>query len=145
MHVIKKMALTPFSCLQMFELVNDVAKYAEFVPWCTQSKVLKEQENLMVAQLTFSQHSLSKSFTTRNTLSAPHKIEIGLDDGPFKHLLGHWSFTEVAENKTQVNLELEFEFINQWVSLMFGGLFQQVANRLVSVFCERAQVLYGQN
>ena len=143
MPVINKSAITPYTQQQMYDLVNDVAKYYEFVPWCVGSDVLSQNEDEVRATLSFSRGGLQKSFTTMNRLQ-PHKmIEIRLIDGPFRQLQGFWRFEPVDQGQSRVALDLEFEFSTRWVALMFGPAFQQIASMLVDCFTQRADDVYA--
>lgn len=95
MPTIHKSAITPYSIEEMYALVNDVASYPSFVPWCVDSDILLDTPDEMKAKLTFASGALKKSFTTLNRLQ-PHKmIEIRLIDGPFRHMEGFWRFEGV--------------------------------------------------
>ncbi len=142
MPVIERKAKAPYSALQMFDLVNDVASYPAFIPYCTKSQVLLVTEQEMQASLTFAKGSMSKSFSTINQLQKGRSIVLQLRDGPFKKLIGHWSFIETATG-CDIALRLEFEFSSRMVAILFGPLFQQVANQLVSAFTKRADFIYG--
>ncbi len=126
----------------MFELVNDVARYAEFVPWCVESRLLRADSDALSAMLTFAKGGLHKSFTTLNRLEMHKMIEIRLLEGPFKQLEGFWRF-EQHEVGCKVSLDLEFEFSTKMLGILFGPVFNQVASTLVDVFCKRAAELYG--
>lgn len=143
MPSIKKMKIIPYTQEQMYVLVNDVARYQEFVPWCTGSRVLSQTMDEIKATLAFSGSGLSKSFTTLNRLQ-PHKlIEIRLIDGPFRHLEGFWQFDAMDGDRSKVSLDLEFEFSTKIIGMMFGPIFNQVASSLVDAFCKRAEVIYS--
>lgn len=143
MPVIKKVSRVPHTPEQMFGLVNDIEKYREFVPWCVESTVLSRNEDEVRATLAFARGGLQKSFTTLNRLQ-PHKMmEIRLIDGPFRQLEGFWSFLPTAENHCEITLNLEFEFSTRILAMMFGPVFQQVAQTLVESFTHRATAVYG--
>lgn len=145
MPSIKKMKIISYSQEQMYALVNDVARYKEFVPWCTQSDILSQTEDEIKATLAFSGSGLSKSFTTLNRL-LPHKmIEIRLIDGPFRHLEGFWQFDAMLNAHSKVSLDLEFEFTTKIMGMMFGPFFNQIASTLVDAFCKRAEKVYGEH
>lgn len=142
MPVINKVVLVPYTREQMYSLVDDVDSYYEFVPWCTDSNVLKRSEDEVHGQLTFSKSGMEKSFTTLNRLQANKMIELHLLDGPFKRLEGFWRFEEEAAGGSRVRLDLEYEFSNMIIAMMFGPLFQQVAVTLVDAFADRAKAIY---
>ncbi len=142
MSSIKKTQVVPYRKEQMYALVNDVASYQEFVPYCSKSEVIRCDANEVSAKLTFSSRGMTKSFTTINRLQ-PHKmIEIRLLQGPFRHLEGFWRFDELSDQESRVSLDMEFEFSSPLLTMVFGPLFNQVAAKLVDAFCERAQVVY---
>lgn len=143
MPAIKKTKLVPYSQEQMYELVNDVKKYREFVPFCSDSQILSQTDEEIKASLTLARGGLSKSFTTLNRLQ-PHKmIEIRLVDGPFRQLEGFWLFEALSPSETRVVLDLDFEFSSRLIAMLFGPLFEQIASMLVDAFCQRAAVVYG--
>ena len=132
----------PYSQEQMFALVNDVGAYETFLPWCKRSQVLSQNATEIQAKLTLTKGGMEKSFTTINALTPTSKMVMALVDGPFKHLRGTWRFTATGERECQIELNLEFQFSNKLVEMMFGPFFQQAANRLVDAFVERANVIY---
>lgn len=139
---IRKQEIVPYSCSQMYDLVNAVACYHEFVPWCQASTVVARDDNELVGKLTFAKAGLQKSFTTRNNLKPYESIAVNLVDGPFSHLCGIWEFKPQTKG-CEVILDLSFAFNNSLLSWMFEPLFLQVANQLVQVFCGRASMVYG--
>jgi len=143
MPTINKTAIVPYTQEQMYELVNDVGSYSQFVPWCTESQVLDRSEDEVHGKLTFTKSGLGKSFSTINRLQ-PHKmIELRLLDGPFKQLEGFWRFEELETGGCRVMLDLEYEFSNMLIAMMFGPVFQQVAVTLVDSFSDRAKAVHG--
>ncbi|MDI9818734.1 MULTISPECIES: type II toxin-antitoxin system RatA family toxin [unclassified Legionella] len=144
MTIVKKTRVVSFSCEQMYQLVNDVEHYAEFLPYCSQSLVHHRDEDEVQATLLIAAAGVSKSFTTRNLLQANKMIEIRLVDGPFKHLEGFWRFDEVPEG-CQISFDLEFEFAGWMFSMLLGSVFEQVTEKMVDAFCERAEALYGKS
>lgn len=142
MTIIHRSATVPYSPAQMFELVNTIEDYSKFVPWCVGSHVLSRNEDEVHAELDFARSGFHKAFTTHNRLQKDKMIEIRLIEGPFKHLEGFWRFDH-ENGGCIISLDLEFEFSNKLLSLAFGPLFNQVANRLVEVFCTRAREIHG--
>lgn len=132
----------PYNVSEMYKLVNHIEKYSEFLPWCTESQIISQDEDSIQARLTLTGGGLSKSFTTSNRLQKNKLIEISLIDGPFKHLEGYWSF-ETSPRGSRINLNLEFEFSTRLLALAFSPIFEKVANTLVQAFSERAKQVYG--
>lgn len=144
MTVVKKVRIVPFSCEQMFKLVNEVEHYAEFLPYCSQSIIQHRTPDEVQATLIIQAAGMSKSFTTRNLLQFNKMIEIRLIDGPFRHLEGFWRFDEV-DGGCQISFDLEFEFASRMVAMLIGSVFEQVTDKMVDAFCTRAEEVYGAN
>lgn len=140
---INRSALVMFSAEQMYALVNDVASYPAFLPWCSSADVLEEDTSLMRASLEVSKGGVRQSFTTQNTLKAHELISMRLEHGPFKKLKGDWQFIALRDDACKVVLDLEFELKPGVKKLAFGAVFNQAANTMVDAFCERARVIYG--
>ncbi|HEY2566498.1 MAG TPA: type II toxin-antitoxin system RatA family toxin [Candidatus Aquirickettsiella sp.] len=142
MPLIQHSLEVPYNVSEMYKLVNHIEKYSEFLPWCTESQIISQDEDSIQARLTLTGGGLSKSFTTSNRLQKNKLIEISLIDGPFKHLEGYWSF-ETSPRGSRINLNLEFEFSTRLLALAFSPIFEKVANTLVQAFSERAKQVYG--
>jgi ribosome-associated toxin RatA of RatAB toxin-antitoxin module len=142
MREVRRSALVSVSSSNMYDLVNDVAAYPDFIHWCRTATVHKETDRLMEASLELSSGGLSKTFTTRNELVPNRSIEIGLLDGPFRHLEGRWLFEEIDSSASHVELEMRFEFSNPVKSLLFSRMFEDMANSLVDSFARRAHQIY---
>ncbi len=139
---VKKSRTVPYSCEQMYNLVNDVESYAEFLPYFAGSVVHHRDEDEVQATLSVTAAGIQKSFTTRNRLQQNKMIEIRLVDGPFSHLEGFWRFDDTSEG-CLISFDLEFDFAGRMFSMLLGPAFEQVTNKMVDAFCDRAQALYG--
>jgi len=145
MSHIKRNALVHYSPAEMYQLVNNVADYASFLPWCRSSSVKSESETEMIANIEIAKCVLNKTFTTHNQLHKDKRIALELVDGPFKKLTGFWQFDALkTENACKVHLELEFEFDNALMSIAAKPIFTQIASSLVDSFCKRAVEVYGE-
>lgn len=142
MSVVKKSREVKYSCQQMYELVNNVESYHEFLPYCSKSEVHYRDEHEVRATLEISAAGMSKSFTTKNLLQKNKMIEIRLIDGPFKYLEGFWRFDVTASGTTLIAMDLEFEFAGRMISMLLGPVFEQVSQKMVDAFCDRAEQLY---
>lgn len=140
---IQRSALVPYSAHQMYELVNDSARYPEFLPWCTGARVLKNEPGERTASLDLSKGGVSKSFTTVNRLFPGERIEMSLVEGPFKELAGVWRFTPLGESGCKIELDLSFEFSSKLIAMAFGSVFSQIAASLVEAFQKRAVQIHG--
>jgi len=144
MTIVKKSRVVAFSCEQMFGLVNQVERYSEFLPYCSQSMVHHRDDDEVQATLVITAAGMNKSFTTRNRLQINKMIEIRLIDGPFSHLEGFWRFDETPEG-CMISFDLEFEFAGRMFSMLLGPVFEQVTDKMVDAFCDRAEALYGKS
>jgi ribosome-associated toxin RatA of RatAB toxin-antitoxin module len=143
MPTVNKSALVEFKPQAMFDIVDDVEKYSEFLPWCGSSSVLSRSEDEVKATIEISHSGMRKSFTTLNRLQPGKIIEVQLIDGPFKHLHGFWRFEALGNKGCKVTLDLEYEFSNKLLGLAIGPVFTQIANTFVDAFCKRAEAIYG--
>jgi ribosome-associated toxin RatA of RatAB toxin-antitoxin module len=142
MTIVKKSRVIPYSCEQMYQLVDKVEHYPEFLPYCSESLVHHRNEDEVQATLVIAAAGMTKSFTTRNLLQANKMIEIRLVSGPFSHLEGFWRFDEAPEG-CRISFDLEFEFAGRMFSMLLGPVFEQVTDKMVDAFCSRAEVVYG--
>jgi ribosome-associated toxin RatA of RatAB toxin-antitoxin module len=144
MTIIKRSALVSYSARQMFELVDNIADYPRFLPWCATSEILTRTHTEVEAKLDIVWKGIHKHFITKNYLHPFDHMEIKLVTGPFRHLEGRWNFIELSGNACKVSVELEFEFTGSIVDLAFKPIFNQIANSLVDAFSKRAVEVYGQ-
>jgi ribosome-associated toxin RatA of RatAB toxin-antitoxin module len=138
MTTIRRSALVEHSAARMFALVNDVAAYPRRFDWCDNAEILASGENRLVARLELGLGALRTWFTTENTLSPPHHIDMHLRDGPFKRLEGRWQFHALDESACKVSLTLEFEPQNRLLGPALAIGFQGLADRMVDDFVRAA-------
>ncbi len=144
MPVVEKSALVPYADRQMFDLVKDVARYPEFLPWCAGAELLSDDGHKVCGRIEVARMGIHQAFSTCNAYEAPRHMDIELVEGPFKSLHGAWDFIALREDACKVVLHLEFEFSGQLINAAFGKVFQQIANTLVDSFCKRAREVYGE-
>lgn len=144
MTSIERSALVAYSAEAMFDLVNDVAAYPEYMDGCVAADVIERSDTQMVARLSLRKAGVAQSFTTRNQLHRPQTIVMDLEEGPFRHLRGIWRFDALSDEACKVSLSLEFEFKSAALSLAASRLFSHVANNLVDSLCRRAAQVYGE-
>ena len=123
---------------RLFELINDIESYSQFLPWCTHARVLERSPGEIVATLGVRQGALQGEFTTRNTLEADRRIGMHLVSGPFRTLEGEWLLTPVEEG-CRVDLSMRFAFRNALTGLMFEPKFAATVGSLVDAFVARAR------
>jgi len=127
----------------MYQLVNDVKSYPEFLPGCVGSRVLESSATQMTAAVEVSKAGISKTFTTRNTLVNNQSILMHLVDGPFKRLMGGWKFTPLTPEACRIEFQLDFEFTSKLIELAFGRVFKELAGSMVQAFTARAKEVYS--
>jgi len=152
MHRVSRSVLVPYSDAQMFDLVRDVERYPQFLPWCPSSQVMAPDadpgpavagEEIVQARVDIAYLGVRSHFTTRNTNRHPASIELALVDGPFRSLRGRWSFLPLSAAACKVSLELEYGFAGGLLGRAIAPVFEHVANSLIDAFAVRAQDLYG--
>ena len=141
-HRVERSALVHYSAAQMFELINDIEAYPQFMDGCIGAKILARGDDWLEARLELSKAGVSQSFITRNQLQPPHSMSMDLVDGPFKYLRGVWRFTPLGEQACKVTFELEFELQNRLLGMAAGKLFEAVSNKQVDALCARAKQVY---
>ncbi|MDP5141914.1 type II toxin-antitoxin system RatA family toxin [Rheinheimera baltica] len=144
MPQIERSALVFYSAKQMFDLVNAVPDYPQFLPGCTSARIVSQSDTDMVASLQVSKAGIGHTFTTRNTLYPDHRIAMQLVDGPFKQLQGGWEFQPLSDNACKVILKLEFEFSSKLIQFAFGKIFGELTASMVNAFTQRAKQVYGE-
>ena len=143
MSQVNRSALLPYSAEQMYDIVNDVAASPAFLPWCDDSRVISVDEGSMIVELTVARSGAKQSFTTRNDLFRPERIELQLVDGPFRRLAGSWQFHSLGEDGCRVEMQLSFDIDLKLASAVLSKVFEQATNTLVDAFCDRADHIYG--
>jgi ribosome-associated toxin RatA of RatAB toxin-antitoxin module len=142
MPAVKSTELIPVSAKQMFELVNDVESYPEFLPWCSAARIERRTENGIVATVTVAKGPMHHSFTTENHNREFDQIEMGLLEGPFKRFHGVWRFAD-APGGCRASLDLDFEFSSRLLAAALSKVFQVITGSMVQAFRQRAKDLYG--
>lgn len=127
----------------MFDLVNDVEAYPEFLPWCQRATVQFANEHRLEATLEVGLRGVTHEFSTRNVLERPRRIGIELLRGPFRKLSGEWRFEAMDEAGCEVSLALDFEASSVPLRFLFEMLFEEVIRSQMAAFVERAETVYG--
>jgi coenzyme Q-binding protein COQ10 len=134
--------ILPYRPDQLFDLVADVAKYPEFLPWCVAARIRSRTEKEIVADLTIGYGPFRESFTSRVTPSRPDRIDVHYEKGPFKYLNNHWLFVPHAKG-TEVDFFVDFEFRSRLLQATVGLVFNEAVRRMVAAFHKRAVAVYG--
>lgn len=142
MTQVDRSALVLHTAQEMFDLINDVERYPEFLPWCARTEIISRTDDELVATLYLSKGGLKYSFTTRNTLNRPVSMTLELEEGPFSRLSGVWDFKPLSDEASKVSLSLQFEFSGKIASMAMSKVFNQVATTMVDAFVARADQVY---
>ncbi|WDZ98202.1 type II toxin-antitoxin system RatA family toxin [Herbaspirillum sp. WKF16] len=143
MAVVHKTVLINYSAEQMFNLVDRVEDYPEFLPWCGGVEVSERSEHSLTAKLKINYHGLKQSFSTQNTNERPTSMTMRLVEGPFKHFEGRWHFKALREDACKIEFDMEYEFSSRILEGVIGPVFSMIANSFVDSFCKRAEQIYG--
>ena len=143
MQRVHKSVLVPYSAQQMFDLVDDVARYPEFLPWCGGSEVLANHAGGKTARIDINYHGVRAHFTTDNANVAGESIAITLKDGPFRSLNGTWTFRALAPHACKVEFTLTYEFKTHVLEAVVGPVFNHIASTFIDAFVRRAEAVYA--
>lgn len=144
MAFVSKSVLLEYSAEQMFALVDNIEDYPQFLPWCSEVDVKRENGNQkVVARLTIDFHGFRKSFTTQNANVHAESISMALVDGPFTKLQGGWTFKSLRANACKVELNLEYDMQKHPLASLVEQVFGALATSMVDAFCQRAKAVYG--
>ena len=127
----------------MFELVNNINDYSQFLNWCDSSSILNQSDDQITASVQINQGGLKQSFSTLNTLTPYKSIEMQLLDGPFDELSGEWRFETLGENASKVHLTLQFKFKSMLIDMALSPIFKSISNSQLDAFVARAKYIYG--
>ena len=138
--------ILPYSPIQLFELVLDIEKYPEFLPWCRGARIVSRETTAFVGELVISFSHLTERYTSRITPIVPTdktegSIHVNLVKGPFSHLSNHWRFMPHTEG-TELYFQVDFAFKSSLLDKMIGGLFTRATEKMIGAFTARAEALY---
>lgn len=141
MREIKHSALIAQPPRRVFEIINDIERYPEFLPWCTHAKVLSKTDQELVATVGVRKGPLQGEFTTRNELEPDKRIVMRLVSGPFRQLEGEWVLTPIGDAGCRAELTMKFAFKNALSAVLFEQKFAETMTSLVDAFVARARAV----
>ncbi len=127
----------------MFELVNNIDDYSQFLNWCDSSSILNQTDNQITASVEINKGGIKQTFSTLNTLTPFQSIAMELVDGPFDELSGEWRFEPLGENAAKIHLDLQFKFKSMLIDIALSPVFKNIANSQLDSFVARAKYIYG--
>ena len=143
MALVEKSVLIAHSAAQMFDLVDRVEDYPQFLPWCSRTELKYRDAHKTAATLWINYHSVKSHFTTENAKEYPLQMTIRLVDGPFRRLEGVWRFKPLSETACKIEFQLSYEFSSRMFEKVIGPVFSHIANTFVDAFVKRASQVYG--
>jgi coenzyme Q-binding protein COQ10 len=132
----------PYSSTQLYDLVADVERYPQFLPWCVAARISRREDDVLWADLIIGFKMIRERFTSKVTLGTG-RIDVVYTDGPFKYLNNHWIFTPAEDGRTVVDFYIDFEFRSKILQTVMGALFNEAVRMMVGAFEKRARQLYG--
>ena len=133
----------PYSAEQMFDLVADVGRYGEFLPWVVASRVRSDTDTEMVADMLVGFKHLREKFTSRVVKQRPQHIEVIYLDGPMKDLDNRWLFTPTPDGGCEIDFCVDFTFRSSVFEALAGQYFDRAFRKMMAAFESRADDLYG--
>jgi len=143
MTIIQRSALVPYSTQTMFDLVNAIEAYPQFMEGCAGATILSKSNDVIEARLDLAKSGMRYSFTTRNRLLPPERIELTLIEGPFETFNGAWTFQALSEHACKIALYLQFEMSGRLLNFAARKMFDGVANQMVDALVKRAHKLHS--
>ena len=133
----------PYAPEQLFDLVADVARYDEFLPWVVAVRIRSSSETETLADLVVGFHAFKERFTSKVKKQRPHRIDVDYIEGPLKYLHNEWRFEPAADGGTNLCFAVDFAFKSRIFELLAGQMFDRALRRMTGAFEARAAALYG--
>ncbi|MFZ9193799.1 MAG: type II toxin-antitoxin system RatA family toxin [Burkholderiales bacterium] len=144
MNSVTRSALVPFSAQQMFDLVEGVEQYPQFLPWCSGTAVSHRDPAVTQATIHINYRGIKQSFSTENHKQPPERMTLQLVEGPFRMLDGEWLFTALGAEACKVDFRLSYEFSSTLLEKLVGPVFGHIAGTMVDAFLKRADIVYAE-
>lgn len=149
LHQYKEKGIFFCSSHRVFQVVIDVEKYPDFVPWCKAVYIKEKTDSQMTVDLLAAFHGIKGSYTSEVTFLSPNGINESWikavsSNGIFKHLYNEWKFTPMSKNKTMVEFYIEFEFKSNLFSTLLNSVYKYAQNKIITAFKDRVESLAKQ-
>lgn len=135
--------ILPYTSKQLFDLVVDVEKYPQFLPWCMACRIKDQKDNLLIADLIVGYKVIREKFTSKVSFTEPSDILVEYLDGPMEYLHNKWHFKDIGDGSCEVTFFVDFEFKNPLLKGLMGVFFDEIIRRMTGAFETRAKDLYG--
>jgi coenzyme Q-binding protein COQ10 len=133
----------PFTPEQLFDVVADIEKYPEFLPWCIATRIRRREGKVVHADMVIGFKMFRERFTTRDVFDPPGRIDVSYRDGPFKYLNNHWIFEPYGDGHCELDFYIDFEFHSRLFQKVMGVVFNEAVRIMVTAFEKRARAIYG--
>ncbi|MDD3371443.1 MAG: type II toxin-antitoxin system RatA family toxin [Alphaproteobacteria bacterium] len=134
--------ILPYSAQQMYDLVADIGRYPEFLPWCKGARILSRTEKGVEADLIVGTKLFREKFTSVVTLDKPRAIVVEYKAGPLSNLSNEWAFKPMGRKSCEVSFDLDFDFRSPLLRAAMGAVFERALGRMIEAFEARARALY---
>lgn len=134
----------PYPPERLFDLVADIERYPEFLPWCVGARIRERKGDEILGDLLIGYKMVRERFTSRVVLHRPDHIDVSYSEGPFKYLTNHWYFIPQDDGGCVIDFYVDFEFHSRLLQKLVAVLFNEAVKRMVGAFEARAHALYGE-
>ena len=139
---VSKTVLAQYSAAQMFDLIEGAEHYPDFLPWCSEAKIIERDGVVVVADVGVNYHGVRFQFRTRNPKRPPEWMALRLEHGPFARFEGEWNLKPLGPEGCRITFELHYDFKSTLMSKLAGPVFERITNTLVDAFVARADTVY---
>ena len=133
----------PYTPAQVYALVADIGRYADFLPWVQGMRILKTEGNVVTADMIVGFKMVRERFTSRVTLTPETRVHVDYLSGPLKYLHNDWTFRTAPAGACDIDFSVDFEFKNKMFERLAGMFFHDALRRMVGAFEARAAAIYG--
>ena len=135
--------VVPYAQGQIFDMVADIKRYPEFLPWCVACRITKTEDAVIWGDLMVGFKVFRETFTSKVTLQAPDRIDVEYINGPFRYLNNHWHFNSMnSGSRTEIDFFIDFEFRSRMLQSVASPVFNEAVRRMVGAFERRADTIY---
>ena len=135
--------ILPYSREQMFDLVMDIRRYPEFLPWCVGARVNRETRGMVEADVLIGYRIFREKFSSTVHIRRPSEIEVEYRKGPMRELHNTWVFRDAGPGKCEINFDISFTMQNKFLGKLVEQFFHQALAKMIDAFEKRAENLYG--
>ena len=132
-----------YSDSKIFDLICDIERYSDFLPWCKKASIYNKVDNEFYSDITVGFNLINETFTSKVFIKRPKEVVSEATSGPFKKMINKWNIKPITDNSCEVSLIIEYEFKSIVLKKLIGVFFDQATKKMISAFEQRAKYLYG--